>query len=266
MDAIIQSESGLRAMMSRIRVCLGLLAVALGTAWLLGGVSAFRTGATATVTASPYVLVAAGTVLLLIAAVPRERLAAPLILLLLGAAWLSIRHDFPPGLNWRHVLSLALIIAGAAVALSRRRPATGLNIPLRRYRGALISPRPYRAPAETLRKVIIGSYLCNVQVDLTPAVFDSDPNDPSSSPEIIVDVTVLLGGVDLIIGTDCALVPDRLEQAHRIRFTTKTTSGIYGRRSYHENLPDQSRPPNRVVLNVMGLGGVVSVRHPQAAT
>ncbi|MGW6790238.1 hypothetical protein [Streptomyces chartreusis] len=73
--------------MSRVRTAFGLLIVIAGTAWLLGGPEAVRSGGRWALTALPYALLGLGLLVLLRAAVPRGLLAAPLALILGGALW-----------------------------------------------------------------------------------------------------------------------------------------------------------------------------------
>ncbi|MFJ6648265.1 hypothetical protein ACIQPS_21755 [Streptomyces sp. NPDC091290] len=61
--------------MSRVRIAFGLLIVIVGTAWLLGGPEAVRSGGRWALAALPYAFLGVGLLLLLRAAVPRFQLS-----------------------------------------------------------------------------------------------------------------------------------------------------------------------------------------------
>lgn len=68
----------------RLRVAIGLLAVAAGAAWAAGGTVALREGAVLLLHTLLFVIVGAAIMLLARAAVPRGRLGGPLLLLICG--------------------------------------------------------------------------------------------------------------------------------------------------------------------------------------
>lgn len=61
----------------RVRTVVGLLAVVVGTAWLLGGPEALRSGARVALMSTPYLLMTFAAVLIVRTALPKGRRSAP---------------------------------------------------------------------------------------------------------------------------------------------------------------------------------------------
>ena len=98
---------------------MGILAVAAGTAWALGGMASLITFARTAAGLVPLALVLAGVAAILFVAVPRGTLAGPVVLISLGVIGIAVEHGMLRRSLSAHVAPVALIAAGVVVAMSR---------------------------------------------------------------------------------------------------------------------------------------------------
>ncbi|MFG2746090.1 hypothetical protein [Streptomyces chartreusis] len=248
--------------MSRVRIAFGLLIVITGTAWLLGGPEAVRSGGRWALAALPYALLGLGLLVLLRAAVPRGLLAAPLALILGGALWAVHDVGYLDGGTAAKAWPALAILLGAAIALGGV-PAVddGVNdSPLRRYRSVVVPVRPdLTEAAAPLRRISAVSYLGEVHLRLADVPFQPDarmPGDPTA--EVLeLEVTLLFGSVAIEVDHRCAVVKGNVANAPAVQYADQVrvyaTTEIYA----HEA---RSELPRRIQLNVIGLGGTVAIR------
>ncbi|MFG2276816.1 hypothetical protein ACGFNY_44550 [Streptomyces chartreusis] len=245
--------------MSRARVAVGLFAVAVGTAWMFGGVVALRSGARALGEIVPYVAITVGCFALLRAVVPQGYLAGPFLFILGGVAWLAAATGYLPGRVGGHVVPLLIVIAGVGVALSRPRLGPGrVTVPIARFQSLLVPVRERVAESTTLQKVVVRSFFGYARIDVSRVLVDAGGDLDDTSPWLVdVDVSVLFGRVELLVGQDCAVVPGRLGQAYGVVLEEAAVSVLTSARTGDDKKDDSARD---VRLNVLGLGGAVSVR------
>ncbi|NNN28958.1 hypothetical protein HLK59_01035 [Streptomyces sp. S3(2020)] len=233
--------------MSRIRVALGLGAVSMGTAWAIGGVAGLREVVAVLSVAVPVLLVLAGVVLMLRAAVPRGQLGGPLALMTVGIAVLALRFDMPHLPDLSRQAPVVLILGGVFVALFRGRSGTGIDTGVRCCT-SLLYPHPKlklegRAPKKlVLRALLFGA----VYVDLTDCEFPR-------STRLVVDVTVLWARVELKLPADWTVLAGRVELTPGVQCFGDLSQPVFA-------TPHPVRgETTTVVVNVQGLGGVVSL-------
>ncbi|MEV7886858.1 hypothetical protein ACWD3I_23605 [Streptomyces sp. NPDC002817] len=233
--------------LSRIRVALGLGAVAMGTAWAVGGVAGLRDVAGVLLIAVPALLALAGAALVLRAAVPHGQLAGPLTLMGVGIGVLVLRFDVPQLPELSGQAPTALILGGVFVALFRGRSGSGLDIGVRRYT-SLLYPHVHtvlegRAPKKLiLRALLFGA----VDIDLSRCEFPFEAR-------LVVDVTVLWARVRLKVPADWTVLAGRVELTSGVLFDGRLSEPAFAS-------PQPSADEERtVVVNVQGLGGVVSL-------
>ncbi|WP_328424319.1 hypothetical protein [Streptomyces sp. NBC_00443] len=248
--------------MSRVRIAFGLLIVIAGTAWLLGGLDAVRSGGRWAFAALPYALLGLGLLVLLRAAVPRGLLAAPLALILGGALWAVHDIGYLDGGTAAKAWPGLTILLGAAIALGGvPAVADGVNDgPLRRYRSVVLPVRPELAePSTPLRSISVASYLGDVHLRLADVPFQPDarmPGDPTA--EVLeIEVTLLFGSVAIEVDRRCAVVKGSVANAPAVQFADQVrvyaTTDIYADEA-------RSELPRRIQLNVVGLGGTLAIR------
>ncbi|MFJ5261318.1 hypothetical protein ACIQAC_12735 [Streptomyces sp. NPDC088387] len=193
--------------MGRTRTALGLLVVIVGTAWLLGGPDALRSGARVALVAGPYLLMAFALALVVRTALPKGTALGPLLLLLAGGVWALLGQD-RLGNAWEsRLLPLALIGLGALVALGRSTASEGTDvvIPVRRYRSFLVPRTAKLAASEVgVRRIVVRSFFGPLRVDLSEALFPGE-SAATELPVLHVDVTVFFGRVELVLRGDCAV-------------------------------------------------------------
>ncbi|RMB87819.1 hypothetical protein [Streptomyces shenzhenensis] len=245
--------------MGRVRVAFGLLVVVVGTAWLLGGPDAVRSGGRWTLVLLPYVLLGLGLLLLLRAAVPRGLLAAPLALILVGALWAAYAAGWLGGAGrfWPGLI----VLLGAAIALGGVPVATGTGNdgPLRHYRSVVLPLRPelVTEPGTGLRRITVASYLGDVRLRLADVPFQSETVLDTTVEVLELDVTLLFGSVAIELDHRCAVVKGDVTNALAVHFADQVrvyaTTDIYA---------DEARTelPRRIQLNVIGVGGTVAIR------
>jgi hypothetical protein len=179
--------------MDRLRIAFGLLVVVMGTAWMLGGGSALRSGGRWVLSALPYALIALGLVLILRAALPKGLLTGPLALIAGGGLWAAYDLGYLGGTAGSKVLPGLVIVVGAALALGSSRDAAQVQdaYPLLRYRSVLWPVRRKVVAASPLVKVGVGSFFGDASIDLSSALFTADDEAEDLRYVLQVDVTVL---------------------------------------------------------------------------
>ncbi|MFI1394062.1 hypothetical protein [Streptomyces sp. NPDC020681] len=237
--------------MDRLRIAFGLVVVVMGTAWLLGGGSALRSGGRWLLTALPYVLIALGLLLVLRAALPRGLLTGPLALIAGGGLWAAYDLGYLGGTAGGKVLPALVIAVGAGLALAGGGSGrAGEDYPLRRYRSVLLPVRRTVMPGSTeLVKVGVGSYFGDARIDLSSAPFAPDPR-ANGRHVLQVDVSVLFGRVELVVDAACVVVKGNVENSPAVHFAERVR--------VHVTPPAGS--DRQIVLNVLGVGGSVAIR------
>ncbi|MEW2569563.1 hypothetical protein [Streptomyces sp. NPDC047070] len=245
--------------MVRARIAFGLLVVVVGTVWLLGGGSAVRSGGRWALTVLPYGLAAVGLLLILRAAVPRGLLAGPVLLLAGGGLWAAYNAGAFNESSADRIWPLIVIALGMALSLGvrnePRRP--GEEHPLRQYRSVLV-PVDRRVVTTTvpLQSLTVSSYFGNAVIDLSGAQFMAVPATDDQACAIDVDITVLFGRVELVVGPYCAVVKGNVESSPAVHFADRIAVYPNVAEYLSEGRP---RYPHRLVLNVLGLGGSVAI-------
>lgn len=233
--------------LSRIRVALGLGAVAMGTAWAIGGVAGLRDVVGVLSVAVPALLVLAGVVLVLRAAVPQGRLGGPLALMGVGVGVLALRFDVPHVPELSRQAPVALILGGVFVAMFRGPSGSGLDTGVRRCTSLLYPHARPRLEGRAPKKLVLRSLLFGVvDIDLSRCEFPLEAR-------LVVDVTVLWARVDLKVPADWTVLAGRVELASGVRFDGHLSAPAFA-------TPQPSDDEERtVVVNVQGLGGSVTL-------
>lgn len=240
-------ESGSR--LRRIRIGLGLLAVAAGTAWLYGGVAAVQAGALAVAAAIPVLLLIAGAVLVFRASTPRGTLAGPLALLAIGGGGVAAQYGVLRAANLDRLVGLGLVVGGIAVAMSSRSEEPSAPVSVRRFR-TLVWPRRTTVRGPAPFQLVVQAALGRVAVDLSHADF------PKGVRSTEIDMSIFYGRIELALPATWTVVAGRVAAARGVAF-----EGLLDSRKPAELDEDQeeSSPTPRVVLNALGLGGAISV-------
>ncbi|NNN35266.1 hypothetical protein HLK59_33860 [Streptomyces sp. S3(2020)] len=245
-----------------MRTAFGLLVVIVGMVWLLGDEAALRAGGRWALSALPYALAATGLLLILRAAVPKGLLFGPVVLVAGGGLWAAYDAGVFEGRTADRIWPSVVIAIGVALSLGVRTEARGReeDHPLRRYRSVLV-PVDRRvltasAPLETLT---VSSYFGNAVIDLSGARFAAVDSADDRLRVVRVDVTVFFGRVELVVGPSCAVVKGNVESTRAVRFAERVTVHATLEEYLRVDREDPRRP-HRMVLNVLGLGGVVAIR------
>lgn len=248
--------------MGRLRTAFGLLVVIVGMVWLVGGTSAMRSGGRWALSALPYMLAVLGLLLILRAAVPRGLLAGPVVLLAGGGLWAAYDAGAFEGESVDRVWPSVVIALGVALALGVRTEPGGPEDerPLRRYRSVLMPvDRRVAASAVPLQNLMVSSYFGNAVVDLSGARFQGDSSRDDRLRVVHVDVTVFFGRVEIVVGSNCAVVKGNVDSTRAVRFAEQVVVYADVDEYFHFDR-NGLRRPHRMVLNVLGLGGAVAIR------
>ncbi len=230
---------------SRARVGVGLVTVALGTVWALGGVSSVASSSRKLAELLSLVLVLGGVSAILLIAVPRGTLAGPVLLIVVGLLGFAAEHGMFHRSFFTRLPAVVLIGAGAIVAMSRSHniPAdtgverfTAVALPVRRSISGVVSP-----------KLIIRAIFTLLKLDLSQANFPP-------ATRLWIDITCVLGRVEIILPQGWEVQAGRIELARRITFGGTLTRSNLAPPSESEDQPGQL-----VVINVLGWGGAVMV-------
>ncbi|WP_158694419.1 hypothetical protein [Streptomyces canus] len=239
-----------------------MLVVIVGTVWLLGDAAALRSGGRWALSALPYVLAAAGLLLILRAAVPKGLLVGPVVLVAGGGLWAAYNAGVFEGRTADRIWPSVVIVLGIALSLGVRTDPhiQEENHPLRRYRSVLVPvDRRVVTSSVPLQTVTVGSYFGNAVIDLSGARFDRVNGADDRRCVVRVDVTVLFGRVELVVGSSCAVVKGNVESTRAVRFAEQVPV-FADVDEYRHSVSGGLRRPHHMVLNVLGLGGAVSVR------
>ncbi|MFG2375865.1 hypothetical protein ACGFY9_30890 [Streptomyces sp. NPDC048504] len=237
-----------------MRTVVGLLAVVVGTAWLLGGPEALRSGARVALVSAPYLLMTFAAVLIVRTALPKGAALGPLVLLVGGGLWALAGQGGLSDVWQSRVVPLAVIALGALIALSRSGGvADDVVIPIRRYGSLFVPAHAKLLPSEGgVRRIVVRAIFGSLRVDLSEAVF---PQDDEARGVLYADVTVLFGRVEFVLGEGCAVV--LAGEIHT--FGTSLTErvpvfgglGAYNRTSSTFN--------RRLEVSLVGAGGAVQL-------
>ncbi|MFI1440491.1 hypothetical protein [Streptomyces fructofermentans] len=246
--------------MSRARVAVGLVAVAVGTAWMFGGASALESGFRALAGTVPYAAIALGCFALLRAVVPPGYLAGPFLFILGGVAWLAAATGYLPGRIGGHVVPLLVVLAGTGFALSRPPRAPGLvMMPIRRYQSLLVPIRERVPESTTLQKVVVRSVFGYARIDMSRVLVNHlGDRDVPANWQVDIDVSVLFGRIELLVGEGCVVLPGELGQAYGVALEDEGVRVLESDERIGEDKKDGTARDVR--LNILGVGGAVSVR------
>ncbi|MET7567957.1 hypothetical protein ABZT04_05560 [Streptomyces sp. NPDC005492] len=232
-----------------------MLAVVVGTVWLLGGPEALRSGARVALVLAPYFLMAFAAVLIVRSALPKGAALGPLVLLAGGGLWALAGQGGLSDVWQSRVAPLAVIALGTLIALSRSGGvADDVVIPIRRYGSLFVPAHAKLLPAEDgVRRIVVRAIFGSLRVDLSEAVF---PQDEEARGVLYADVTVLFGRVEFVLGDDCAVVVDQQIQT----FGTSLAERVPVFRNYAAYDNQTSPTPNRrLVISLVGAGGAVAL-------
>jgi hypothetical protein len=232
---------------SRVRVGLGLLAVASGTAWAAGGIDSLTATARTLAFLLPLLLVVGGISTILRAVVPRGTLAGPVLLIAIGLIIFAVQHRTIRGSLSSQVPPFAIIAAGVLVSMSHNekpRIDTGIE-----RLNAFLFPSNRRVSGTAPRKFILRAVLGSLRLDLSQASYPG-------AARLWVDVTVLMGRIELIVPRDWEIKAGRVELARGVSFVGTLTSSELATPMEQESEVGASL----VVLNIQGVGGAVEVQ------
>lgn len=195
----------------------------------------------------PLALVVAGAWLALRAAVPRGALAGPLALFAAGGIGLASQHGLlrPPELQ--RAAPIVIVACGVIVAMSRSADPPEIYTGVGRYHAVLV-PMHRKIPGPTPRKLIVRALLGSIRLDLREATYPK-------AYRLWVDVTVLMGRVELVLPEHWQVQAGRVDLARGVHFEGLLESAEIA-------LPVEQHTEDGkslVVLNVLGLGGAVNI-------
>jgi hypothetical protein len=249
----------------------GLFSVVIGTAWAVGGTDALRTGVRAIWTAAPFVLVAIALVVLLRNLLPRGAFAGPALLLTAGAALYTVQRGGPPGPVLAKVGPIVLVTVGVIVAVSRRTLESPLREVMERH-SAILFPRreePSRIPRAVAVRAVFGTCVIDYGGAVEwPLEEDAEDEDEGGAYDVIdsveINVVLLWGRVELALPAHWTVVTGHIDATRAITFTGSLNPPH--RRPADDGDEDGvsqwRNARNRVVLNVSGLGGSLSLTRP----
>jgi Domain of unknown function (DUF5668) len=232
---------------------MGLVAVAAGTAWAVGGADALGASAMSVVDALPFLAVTVGVLLLGRAVAPRGPVLGPLILIVTGAVWLAFQFDLVPTDLAARVWPLLLIGGGILVAMSERSPEDPLAAIVAR-RTVTFLPRRWTVHGSAPQKVVLRCLLADAVLDLGKATFPME--EGATVRRVTIDLTVIGGQADIRIPAGWAVRAGRVSLTRRMAFVGDLTSAEPA-----SDRPSEDDEPNLVVLNIQGwLGRIVLTR------
>ncbi len=234
--------------MVRIRVAVGILGVAAGTALATGGVHGLRAVAHLAMVAAPIILIAAGLVALLRTLAPITAWTGPAVLVLIGLVWLTLRGDLVRGLPQSRIVAVMLIVSGVLVAAipNRREPQSIIGS---RPTTALLFPRTLMVDVPP-RRLSVQAILTQVTIDLTSVT-------EAGSKVLEVDTCILGGRILLLVPVTWRIEPGRLHATYWMNL-----SGIVEEPAQQKSGdPTEGRiPPGRSLeLHIVGFGGSVAL-------
>lgn len=235
--------------MSRTRVGLGLVAVAVGAAWWTGGYVAVQRGAAAMVAAIPFLLIAGGLILLLRVLAPRGALTGPLVLMGAGGIWAAASGGLLDSLAVERVLPIVLTIGGVAIAMSSRSHEADLDTGVV-TRTAFLLPRRVKLD-KTPEKLVLRALVGDANVNLSQ--LSREPMD-----DLQLDLSIFYGRIELLLPRQWTVVHGQVESARRVAVSGKLDW------PYREPHPEDKEYGSwrddatlRTVINLSGLGGAL---------
>ena len=235
--------------MSRLRVGVGLIAVIAGTAWAVGGIGSIARPALRLAELLPLLLVLVGTFAILLVVVPRGTLAGPVLLVLGGLLGLAAEDGMLRKLYLVRIPALILIGAGVIVAMSRSGKIQ-IDVGIKRFT-AVLFPTNRKINGRAPRKIIARAIFGLLRLDMSRA-------EPAlGANRVWVDVTCIVGRIEIILPREWGVEAGRVQLARRITFE----GSLKGTESVSPEQEDQ-HAKNLVMINVLGWGGVVVVLRP----
>jgi hypothetical protein len=224
----------------------GIVAVASGTAWALGGTASLITSARTLAELLPLLLVIAGIGAILHVAVPRGALAGPALLIAIGGLGFAFEFGVFRRSLFTHVPALFLIGLGVIIAMSRHEKQQ-IDTGVQRCTAILLPVhRPLNgvAPVKLIARAIFGFLV----LDLSHASYPG-------TDRLWIDITCVLGRIEIKLPKDWTVQAGRIELARRMTFEGRLTSAEIAPSGKDEKVVDL----NLVVLNVQGWAGAVRV-------
>jgi hypothetical protein len=231
---------------TRARVGVGIVAVAAGMAWALGGIPSLVTSARTVAELLPLLLVIGGVGTILLVALPRGALAGPVLLVAIGGLGLALEFGLFRRSLFTHVPALILIGLGVVIAMSRHEKQQ-VDTGVQRCTAILLPAHPPlngTAPRKFVARAIFGFLV----LDLTHASYPG-------TDRLWIDITCVLGRVEIRLPKDWKVQAGRIELARRMAFEGRLTSAEIAPPGRH----DDEVGTNLVVLNVQGWAGAVRV-------
>lgn len=230
--------------MSRARIAVGVVAIISGTAWALGGMDTLAAAARRLAELLPLMLVLGGVLAILLVAVPRGALAGPILLIFVGLLGIAAERGMFSRSLLVHLPALILIGVGVIVAMSRHHKIdTGVE-----RCTAIVFPARRRIRGDAPRKVIARAIFGLLRLDMSQAGYPS-------VTRLWIDVTCVMGRVEVILPKDWEVQAGRIELARRMTFGGKLSRSNLAPLAAQED----EFGKNLVVLNVLGWSGAVLV-------
>ena len=232
--------------MSRVRVGIGLVAVAAGTAWAVGGIDSVAAPARRLAELLPLLLVLGGALAILLVVVPRGTLAGPALLVSIGLLGLAAEEGMLHKLYVDRIPALIIVGAGVIVAMSHSEK-NKIDTGVRRFTAILFPAVRHvrgRAPLKITARAVFGF----LKLDMAQA-------DPLiRADQVKLDVSCIVGRIEIIVPKDWEVQAGRVDLARHIKFEGSlpaTSSAPAGQDQGDKNL---------VVINVIGWLGFVVVQ------
>jgi len=231
---------------SRARIAFGIAGVISGTVWALGGTDTLAAAARRLAELLPLMIVLGGVSAILLVAVPRGTLAGPVVLISVGLLGIAAERGMLSRSLLAHLPAFILIGVGVIVAMSRRQNIQ-IETGVERYTAILFPANRYVC-GEAPRKVIARAIFGLLRLDLSRA-------EHPAFPRLWIDVTCVMGRVEVILPEDWEVQAGRVELARRMTFGgTLSRSDLA---PFNEQKGEFEK--NLVVLNVLGWSGAVVV-------
>jgi hypothetical protein len=231
---------------SRVRVGLGLVAVAVGTAWTVGGIASVATPARRLAELLPLLLVVGGALAILRVVVPRGSLAGPTLLVSIGLLGLAAEDGMLRKLYLHRVPAILLVAAGVVVAMSRSEKIQ-IDTGVKRFTAILFPAHRHvrgRVPLKIISRAIFGQ----LKLDMSQA-------EPSlRDNQVWVDVTCIVGRIEITLPKEWEAQAGRVELARHITFE----GSLKGANATLPKRNDEDQ--NLVVINVLGWWGFVVIK------
>jgi hypothetical protein len=183
----------------------------------------------------------------LLVVVPRGALAGPVLLISIGLLSLALEHGMLRKSLFVHLPAFILISSGVIVAMSRRE-SIDIDTGVKRFT-TILFPARRRVSGEVPLKIIARAIFGLLELDMS----DADPSNRAT--RVWLDVTCLVGRVELIMPKEWEVQAGRTELARHITFGGKLTRTEFAPPMEQEDDPGK----NLVVVNVLGWGGAVRV-------